>query len=95
MLAGGRDIERHLAMQIVGRRDGDHLDIGLFQHLAIVGEDSRDPVAFREFRGVTRRRRSDRDNFRFFRHDLKGSGVNIRLKLRSDDSDLHFSRVVA
>jgi len=31
------------------------------------------------------------NDFRFFRHDLEGSGVDVRFKLRTDDPDLHFA----
>ena len=46
MLARIGDVTRHRAVKMVGRVDGDHLDIFLFEHLAIVVIHVRDAIFF-------------------------------------------------
>src|SRR5256884_1517763 len=78
-------------MQAVGRGDGDHLKVALFQHLAVIGEDSRNAEPFCQRRSIAGSRRGDGKHFRLMRHDLQGRGVNVRLELRADDADLYFA----
>src|SRR2546429_414328 len=78
-------------MQAVGRGDGDHLKGALFQHLAVIGEDSRNADPFCQRRSIAGSRRGDGKHFRLMRHDLQGRGVNVRLELRADDADLYFA----
>ena len=56
MLARGGGIEHHLAMQMVGHTDDDHLNRGLREQLAVIGEGMGNPKALGERRGVARRR---------------------------------------
>ena len=87
VLAGVGDVERHLAVQAVGRRDRDHLDVGSASICAVVGEPARDAVALRELLGVAGRGRGDGDDLRFFAHLFDRGGVDVGLEPRADDAD--------
>src|SRR5258708_5161773 len=45
VLAGGGDVFGHLRVKAVGSGDGDHFDVALFEHFAVIGEDAGDVVA--------------------------------------------------
>src|SRR5437016_9881774 len=89
MFSGSGDVFGHLRMQAVGRADRHHLDVALFQHLAVIGKYSPDAVFCRKFGGIAWSRRSDRDDLRFVRHTLQRYNLNIRLELRTDNSNFY------
>jgi len=91
VFAGVGDIDGHLRVQRIGRGDGDHFDIGFFEHVAVVKEDALDAVAFGEGRGVSGRGRGDGYDFGFFGHELEPGGVDIGFELGADDADFNFS----
>ena len=80
MLSGVRDIARHGAMQVIGRVDGDHLDVFFLEHLPVIVEDTRDAVPFRERLRMSWSGRGHRHHFRIFGENLDGCRMNIRLK---------------
>jgi len=87
VLAGPRGVDRDLRMETVGRRNGNHLDLGIAQQVAIVGVRLRDTVALGERGGVALRRRGDRDELGLFRDRLYRARDAISLKPRADDAD--------
>ena len=87
VFAGRRAVPGHLRVQAVRGRNGHHLDVFFLEHLAVVGEHARNAESSGECGGVARRRGSYGNDLGLLRHDLQRCGVNIRLKLRSDDSD--------
>ncbi len=89
VLACGSDVFCHLRVETVGRGDGDHFDVALFEHFAVIGEDARDAESLGQRRGVAGGGGGDGDDFRLVRHDLERRSVNIRLELRSDDADFY------
>ena len=86
-------IPGHLRMQAIGSGDGHHLDVFFFEHLAVIRKHARDAEFLGKGGGVSWAGGGDGNNFGFVRHDLKRGGVNIRLKLRSDDSDFYSALV--
>ena len=92
VLAGVGDIDGHLGVQGVGGGDGDHLDVRLLEHLAIVVEDPRNAVLLGQLLGMPGRGRGDGHHLRLFGHDLERRRVDIGLELRADDADLDLSR---
>ena len=89
VFAGRRAVFGHLRMQAIRSGDGHHLDIFFFEHLAVVGEHARNAEFLGERGGVAWGGGSYGNDLGFLRHDLQRCGVNIRLKLRSDDSDFY------
>ncbi len=87
VFAGRGAVFGHLRVQAVRRGDGHHLDVFFFEHLAVVGEHARNVEFPGECGGVAGSGGSDGDDLGLVRHDLERCGVNVRLKLRSDDSD--------
>ena len=91
VLARAGDVDGHLGVQIIRRGDRDHLDILLRQHLAIVVEDARDAVSFRQrlgMPGVGEATATTSASSGIMRND---SPLNIRLEPRADDPHLHFA----
>jgi hypothetical protein len=87
VLPGTSGVDRYARVQAVGRRDRDHLDGGVAQHLAIVGIGSWNSVTSRERVGVSGARRRDRDHLGLLGHRPHRGSDAIRLKARPNDSD--------
>jgi hypothetical protein len=84
-----RGFDRQPRVQSVRRRDRDHLDVGVAQHLAVIGVVPRDAVAARERLGIPRRRRGDGDDLGLLGHRLHRRRDAVGLEARADDPDLH------
>ena len=89
VFTGRGDVFRHLRVQTIRRGDGNHFDVGLFQHLAVVGVHARDAKFLSQLGCIARCGRSDCHHFCVVRHDLKGCGLDVRLKLRTDDPNFY------
>ena len=90
---GGGAILGHLRMQAIRGGDGDHLDVFFFEHLAVVGETRGMPNFFANASALPGVGEATATTSASSRHDLQRCGVNVRLKLRSDDSDFYSSVV--
>ena len=84
-------LDGHLCVQMVRSCDRNHLNIGFFQHLAIVSEHALDSILLGQMRGVSRTGRSYRDDLTIFRSKLESGGMNVALEARSDNSNFDFA----
>ena len=87
VLARACGLDRDPRMEVVGRRDPDHVDVGVAHQLAIVAVGSRHAVPRRELAGMPRRRRGDGDDRCLVGDHARRRADALRLKPRPDDPD--------
>jgi hypothetical protein len=87
MFAGVGGVDGHLGVQCVGGGDGDQLDVGFGEHLAVIGEPAGQVMFAGELFGVTGGGRRHGNDLGFVGQDAERFGVDIGFELGSDDAD--------
>src|SRR5271170_2186359 len=87
MLTRASEGQSHLAMQGVGRSDGDGLDIGIGSQFPIVAVYLGNLKSVGELPGIARSRRRDANDRHIALDHRDRSRVALRLKLRANDAN--------
>jgi hypothetical protein len=94
VLAGCGGIDRDLGVEAIWRGDGDQLDLGIAQQLAIVGVDLGDAVAFGKIGRMAFGRGSHSNELSFLGDRLHGAGNAVGLKAGADDTNFDFGHAL-
>src|SRR5262249_12259247 len=86
VLAGLRGGDGGGAVQVVGQAEHDHVEVGKFVHLAVIGEPARDVVLLGEGLDVLLGGRADGDDLAVG-YRAQGLEVDGRDELAADEAD--------
>ncbi len=87
MLASPGCVDHHLAMQVIGNANIDHIDFFVLQHLAVITIRVGDAALLGKFRGVVRA--GDCHDFGILHPTFEGSVMNVADKSGANNADFY------